>query len=61
MLQLTERYHRIDFGHMDIEYTFDDPKAFTKPWSVMIEFELQADTELLDHQCENEKFLSGKK
>jgi hypothetical protein len=46
---------------MEIEYTFDDPKAFTHPWSARIKFELQADTELLDHQCENEKFVTGRK
>jgi hypothetical protein len=61
MLRLTERYRRIDFGHMEVEYTFDDPKAFTKPWSAVIKFQLQPDTELLDHQCENEKFTSGAK
>ena len=62
-LHLTERFRRPDFGHMQIEYTFDDPKAFTKAFSATIGFRLLADTDLLDHQCENEKdavHLTGK-
>jgi hypothetical protein len=40
---------------MEIEYTFSDPKAFTKPFSATVKFNLQADTELFDTHCENEK------
>jgi hypothetical protein len=54
-LHLTERFKRPDFGHMEIEYTFDDPKAFSKSFSATVKFELLPDTELLDHECENEK------
>ena len=56
-LRLTERFKRPDFGHMEVEYTFNDPKAFTRPWSVAVKFNLQADTELLDSHCENEQDL----
>ena len=28
----------IDFGHMDIEFSFDDPKTFTRPWSTTVKF-----------------------
>ena len=55
---MTERYRRADFGHMQIEYTIDDSTAFTKPFSATVGFVLQADTELLDHQCENQKYSS---
>jgi hypothetical protein len=54
-LRLTERFRRRDFGHMEIEFTFDDPKAFTRPWSTVVTFQLLPDTELLEHHCENEK------
>jgi hypothetical protein len=54
-LRLTEKFRRSDFGHMEIEYTFDDPKAFTKSWSTTVKFQLLPDTELLEHHCENEK------
>jgi hypothetical protein len=46
---------RLDFGSLEIEFTFDDPKAYTKPWTVKIPFELMPDTELLEYVCENEK------
>jgi hypothetical protein len=55
-LRLTERFRRLDYGHMDIDYTFEDPKAFTRPWSMTVKFELLVDTDLMDHQCENQKW-----
>ena len=54
-LVITERIRRPDYGHMSIEFTFDDPKMYTKPWTVTIPFELMPDTELLEYVCENEK------
>jgi hypothetical protein len=59
-LRTTERLRRTDFGHMEIAFTFDDPKTFTKLWSATVKFNLLADTELLEHHCDNEKWL-GKK
>ena len=51
-LQVIERYHRKDFGHLDVEITIDDPKAYTKPWTIHENPELQADTELIEYICE---------
>ena len=53
-LRITERLHRRDFGHMDFEMTIDDPKVFTKPFTVKRERLLAADTDLLEDVCENE-------
>ena len=55
VLKITERMQRLDFGRMEIEFTFDDPKAYTKPWTVKVPFELMPDTELLEYVCENER------
>ncbi len=58
-----ERFRRHDFGHMDMEITIDDPKAYTKPWSVTIHFVLFPDNELMESVCENEqdaKHMVGK-
>ena len=33
-LRLVERYRRRDFGHMDVEMTFDDPQMYTKPFTI---------------------------
>ena len=55
-LRLTERFRRRNVGHMDVELTIDDPKAYTKPWTVTIPMELMPDTEILEYVCaENEK------
>jgi len=56
-LRITERYRRPDFGHLVIEFTFNDPKNYERPWSVTINFDLMPDTELIEHLCENEKDL----
>jgi hypothetical protein len=56
-LRTTERLRRIDAGHMEIAFTFDDPKTFTKPWSATVKFNLLPDTELLEHHCDNEKWV----
>jgi hypothetical protein len=54
-MKTTERFRRKDFGHLEIEFTFDDPKAYTKPWSVSIPFELIPDSDIIENICENEK------
>src|SRR5438477_493113 len=50
-----EKFHRTNFGHMDLEVIIDDPKAYTKAWSVQIPLALMADTEMIEDVCENEK------
>jgi hypothetical protein len=58
-LRMTERYHRRDFGHLDVTVTYDDPGAYAKPWTVSVPMELFPDTELLEAVCrENDKSLA---
>jgi hypothetical protein len=55
-LRLTERYRRLSTGHMDIQFTFDDPQTFTRPVTVTVGIGLRADTDLIEYFCsENEK------
>ncbi len=55
-LRLTERYHRPDFGHMNAEITFDDPKMYTKPFTIQVVFDLQTNSDIFEYFCdENEK------
>ena len=55
-LRMTERFRRTDFGHMKVAITFEDPKAYTKPWTIDVDVNLVPDTELLEYVClENEK------
>src|SRR5262249_8621954 len=50
-LRMTERYRRTDFGHLEVQFTFDDPKAYTKPWTVTIVPQLYLDGDLLESVC----------
>jgi hypothetical protein len=55
-LRITERYRRRDFGHIDLQMTVDDPKTFTRPWTITMELIFNPDTDLLEYVCnENEK------
>jgi len=55
-LRVVERYHRRDFGHMDLEMTFDDPQMYTKPFTLKVTEDLLADSDLFESFCnENEK------
>jgi len=54
--KVTERFRRPNFGKLQIEITVDDPKAYTKPWTVTLNQPIKVDTELLDYIClENER------
>jgi hypothetical protein len=54
--QITERFRRVNFGTLEIEITVDDPKAYTKQWTVKIVQAIELDTDLLDYGCtDNEK------
>src|SRR6266852_1092001 len=57
-LRITERFRRRDFGHMDFEMTIDDPKAFTRPFSLKIDKVLTPDTDLLESVCENDRSVA---
>ncbi len=54
--KMTERFRRVNYGRLEIEITLDDPKAYTKPWTVKLNQLLVLNTEMLDYVCaENER------
>jgi hypothetical protein len=53
--RVTERFTRRDFGHLQIEITIDDPKAYDKPWRATVPVHLLPDSDLIETYCENEK------
>jgi hypothetical protein len=56
--KIREEIRRPDFGHLEIRVTVDDPKAYTKPWSVTLKQKIVVDTDLIDEIClENEQFI----
>ena len=54
-LKMTERFRRRDFGHLDMEVTFDDPTMYTRPFTIKVPHTLMADGDIFESFCENEK------
>ncbi len=60
--KVREQMRRPDFGHLEVQVTVDDPKAYTKPWTVTLKQRIVVDTELIDEIClENEQSLKHMK
>jgi hypothetical protein len=60
--KVREQMRRPDFGHLEIQVTVDDPKAYTKPWTVTLRQRIVVDAELIDEIClENEQSLKHMK
>jgi hypothetical protein len=58
-LRVVERFRRKDFGNLEIQFTIDDAKAYTKSWSAMQKAKLQSGTDILEFICnENEKDIA---
>lgn len=54
--KLTERFRRKNYGTLEIELTIDDPKTYSRPWTVMLTQNIVLNTELLEYHCmDNEK------
>jgi len=55
-LRIRERFYRRDFGHMDVELTIEDPKMYTRAFTVKTTEVLLPDSDVLEYVCtENEK------
>jgi hypothetical protein len=55
-LRVVERYRRRDFGHLDVESTFDDPEFYTRPFTITVPHDLVADNDIFESFCnDNEK------
>ncbi len=55
-LRVQERFHRRDFGHMDLSVRVEDPKMYTRPISFKVTLLLEPDSDVLENICnENEK------
>jgi hypothetical protein len=55
-LHIIERYKRTDYGRMEVEMTFEDPKVFRKPWKQLMVFDLAPQEEIIEYVCENNKW-----
>ncbi len=60
--KVREEFRRPDYGHIVIQVTVDDPKAYTKPWTVTLKERILVDVELIDEVClEDEQSLKHMK
>jgi hypothetical protein len=50
--RVIERFRRPNYGTLEIEITVDDPKAYTKPWTVKVNQRIMLDGELIEFICE---------
>ena len=54
--KVTERFRRVSYGNLEIDVTVEDPKAYTKPWTVTLKQRLMLDADLIEFICaENER------
>ncbi|MGP0073560.1 MAG: hypothetical protein ACLPWF_16720 [Bryobacteraceae bacterium] len=51
--KMTERWRRVKYGLMQIDITIEDPKAYTKPFTVRVNHQLMPDTELMEFVCQD--------
>jgi hypothetical protein len=50
--KVTEKFRRVNYGNLEIEVTVDDPKAYTRPWTVKVNHRIMLNTELIEFICE---------
>ncbi len=54
-LRMTERYRRLDLGHMEATVTYEDPGAYVMPFHMNLKLDLAPQEEVLEYVCENNK------
>ena len=52
-MHIVERIHRVDDKTLQVDFTFDDPKSYVKPWTAVMRFRLHPDWEITEHVCED--------
>ena len=59
-MRITERYRRVDFGHIEIDETFRDPDIYSRPLTAKVRATLVPDTDLLEYVCAgNRRTVTG--
>lgn len=56
-LHVTERIHRVDHNTLQDDFTIEDPKAYTKPWTVQQIYRLKSGWEIAEYVCDNNKYV----
>jgi len=58
-MHIVERIRRVDDKTLQVDFTFNDPKSYLKPWSAQVRFQLHPDWDILEHVCEDNLFFEG--
>ena len=61
VLHVRERFHRENFGHIDVQVTINDPKAYAKPWTVTLPFTLFLDGAAITETNKEKKFYETRR
>ena len=54
-LRVTEKFRRADFGHMQVQVTYDDPETLTRPLTLSVAVNYAADTDMLEYVCNEDE------
>jgi hypothetical protein len=54
-MRVTERFHRVDFGRMEVEIKIDDPKTFARPVEIKFNERLLPDTDIFESFCSEDE------
>ena len=52
-MHIVERIHRVDDKTLQVDFTFDDPKSYPKPWTAQLRYRLRPDWDILELVCED--------
>ncbi len=58
-LHVVERIRRVDQNSLEIAFTIDDPKAYSKPWGTKLIFELKPTWKVMEQICEDNASFAG--
>ncbi len=54
-MHITERIRRTDEKTLQIDFTFDDPKAYPAPWNATLRWGLRPTWHIMEHICEDNR------
>ena len=54
-MHITERIRRTDDKTLQIDFTFDDPKAYPAPWNATLRWGLRPTWHIMEHICEENR------
>jgi len=60
-LHVVERIHRVDRNTLVDDFTIEDPKAYTKPWTATQTYNLKPGWEIAEYVCDNNKYVYHEK